>query len=357
MKTGEDFRREFPEVEASFTEAAQAALEALPKRRNPRRIHRRVAALVTVLMLIAATAAVAAGLVRRSASDFIGSNRLSTITPQAEALLEQSVVDVAMDTPWAHLTLRQAVYDGMAVYLLFEGVPAQPDYMIAAGAEMPGGDQAFSHGSGYPTDIGIREYAARQGYAGVQLLEVFAKETTGSLFDSAMNEDGTCSMMVWAFVRPEYRGLPELTLNLRVRDAAENVIYPGEEPTFTVTLPLAGEIHTSTCASVTPIPEAGLTVIGVTVHQTAMTSYILVDYEVTDASVYSRSLFYDGRLVMTDAQGDILLKGTHPLSLVVDRPIQGMGEGTYYITNRQLPENADVILLTIEGSQYTFRLQ
>lgn len=356
MRTGKDFQQEFPAMDAGFAAAVQQALAVLSEPERKGRFLMRGAALLTALLVLLATAAVAAGVARRNAADFINANQFANMNQAAAEVLAASTIDLPMDTPWAHMTLRQAVYDGMAVYLLFEAAPVSEGWMIAAGAEYQGHDQAFSHGSSYPTDVGIREYAAQQGYAGLQLLEIFADETTGSLFDSAMNEDGTCSLMVWAFVKPEYREQPELTLNLRIRDASANRIYQAEEPRYPVTLPLAGEVRTSASGQAIAIPEAGVAVTGVTVHRTVMTSYILVAYDVTDQARY-RSLFYSGRMNIAGADGSVLPKGTHPLSLVVDRPVQGMGEGTYYITNRQLPEDADAILLTIDGRSYTFTLQ
>lgn len=355
MRTGEDFRREFPAMDDDFKSAAQSALDSLTEEERGQHALRWTAVLAALMVLLA-TAALAAGIARWTASDFIDASRYASNTPQSEAVLAASVVDVPIEVPWARMRLRQAVYDGMAVYLLFEAVPAQEGFMVAMGAERLEGDQAFSHGSGYPTDVGIREYATEQGYSGVELLEVFAGETTGSLFDSAVNEDGTFSLMVWSFVKPEYRGLPEITLNLRVQDASESVVT-SELPRIPVTLQLAGEISTSTCDCVTPIPAAGLTVTGVTVHRTAMTSYILVDYEVMDASVYSRSLFYSGGIILTDAQGCALPRGTHPLSLVVDRAMQGMGEGPYYITNRLLLQDVQEIILQVADQRYIFPLQ
>ena len=356
MKTGKDFQREFPVMEAGFAGAAQLALAVLHESERKRHSFMRGAALLTTVLVLMATAAVAAGISRRNAVDFINENRLANMNHAAEDVLASSIIDLPLDTPWAHIILRQAVYDGMAVYLLFEAAPASEGWMIAAGAEYPGRDQAFSHGSSYPADVSIRDYAEQQGYTGLLLLEIFADETTGTFFDSAMNEDGTCSLMAWAFVKPEYRQQPELTLNLRIHDVSTKRLYQ-EEPRYQVTLPLAGEVCTSASGQTIAIPEAGIEVTSVIVQRTAMTNYILVNYDVMDQLRYDRSLFYSGRMNIAGADGSVLPKGTHPLSLVVDRPVQGMGEGTYYITNRQMTEDANVILLTIDGRNYSFTLQ
>lgn len=355
MKTGEDFRREFLKMDAGFEAAAQAALDCLPESRARRHVLQ-WAVVFAMLMALLATAAVAAGVMRWSAADFIDASRLANITAQSEAILEAGAVNVPISIPCANLLLRQAVYDGMAVYLLFEAVPVQDGFMVAMGAERMNGDQAVSHGSAYPKDTGIREYASQQGYNGVTLLEIFSGETTASLFDSAVNEDGTFSLMVWAFVKPEYRCLPELTLNLQIQDAADHIVISDMQP-IQISLPLAGKVCTRACTRVTPIPEAGLTVTGITAYHTAMTSYILVDYEVTDTSAYNRNLFYSDRISLTDAQGCVLLKGTHPLSLLVDRSVQGMGDGPYYITNRQMSQEVQEIILEVDDNDYAFMLQ
>lgn len=358
MKSGEEFRREFPQVDRRFEDAARRTLAALRDEKQHGHVVRAV--LMTAgLVLLIATIAVAANAVRWNAADFIEGNMYSNMNSSAREVLAEHAIDVRMDTPFAQMTLKQAVYDGMAVYLLFEAHPMQAGQLIAAGAVLDEeNDQAFSHGSRYPTDISIHEYAAQQGYAGTQLIEVFGDEITACVFDSAMNDDGSCSLMVWAFVRPEYRELEDLALHLRLLDASHRTQNPSEESRYEVTLPLAGGTRIHACNDVVALPQVGIEVNGITAVTTPMTTYILLDYDVTERSAYSAAMFYGGGITLADSNGDALEKGTHPLSLVVDRSVQRMGEGTYYITSRQMPADADVILLKLNGENvHTFHLK
>ena len=150
MKTGEDFRKAFPEADEGFRGAAINALQSLKDEKVRVSSAVRYVVLVAVLLLSAATA-VAAGVMRRDAADFIAGELASNMNPAAEEVLAHNVIDVPIDTPVADMVLHQAVYDGMAVYLLFEAKPVQAGWMLAVNAIFDEQtDQAFTHGSSYP---------------------------------------------------------------------------------------------------------------------------------------------------------------------------------------------------------------
>lgn len=360
MKTGADFRREFPEVDQSFTAAAEKALSAIEEPgRAGRRLRSRAAVLMAAAVLLAVSTAIAAETVRKRAEDFIEENPFSNMNIQADAALSSAFEADVLDMPCASFRVGQAVYDGMAVYLLLEATPKEAGWMIVPGFIQENG-QAFSHGSGYPADTTITEYAARQGYAGVLPVTVFGEEITACYYDSAMNEDGSCSLMVWAFVRPEYRELDRLTLHLRVEDVRDAIVSADATLKWEIALPLAGEVHRAVSTEAAPVDldGAGIAINSVTAVRTAMTTYIITDFDVTDAARYQQSLFYSGGLKYLDEAGEPLKKGTHPLSLVVGKPVQHMGDRTQHITNREMDADCGQVTISVQdGGSHTFYLK
>lgn len=359
MKTGEDFRREFPAADAGFTAAAGRSLAGIDEAKASKARKYRMTALLAAIVLLLISTAFAADAVRKNAGDFIREHPYANLNIEADAALSGGFEAELLFAPYATFQMKQAVYDGMAVYLLLECVPKEAGYMIVPGLIQEEG-QAFSHGTGYPADMGITEYAAQQGYSGVQPVLIFGDEITSCYYDSAMNEDGSCSLMVWAFVRPEYRELDQLALHLWVEDAQSGVPLSEGRLAWEVSLPLAGKVQRTVSIEPEPVvlDGTGVAINSVTAIRTAMTTYIITDFDVIDAAVYQQSLFNSGRLRYLSEAGEPLPKGTHPLSIVVGRTKQHMGDQTQHITNREMDADCSEIIISVEGGEsHTFLLQ
>ena len=367
MKTGEDFRREFPAAEHGFEQAVQQALTGLPEKAYGRDHKLRTALLLAAVLILAATAGIAATVERWGISDFTEQSRYANLSDKAAEVVAADFEDQLLDTPYGTVTITEAIYDGMAVYLLMEVSPQLEGCMILPYTIMEG-MQASSFGSGYPSDQSIQEYARTLGYSKLMSFENRSTETTANYYDSKINEDGTFSLMMWAYVRPEYRMQETLEMHFQVNafnEAAE--VLGCFETAFMLTL--VGEVQRASSAlgDTAEFASMGVNVTKVEAIHTPMTTYILVHCDIADSIRYNEYRKY-GTIRFLNGEDEMIPKGAQPMSFWVHGNLQQlMGKGPYYITNRLFDEMPDQITIGeyegnhtdgwTEGATYTFQLQ
>ena len=196
MKTGNDFRREFKEAEHGFRHAVDDALDGLTEECDSRAFRApRLAIVLVVTLLLLGSAAVAATVHRSNIQDFTDRSQWANLTDEARRVLMTDFPDVVIDNPYADMVIAEAVYDGMAVYVLVEVAPKnETTFMIPS--HLFEDNQAVSYGSSYPKDMSIQQYAEQLGYQDVISMQGRCSETPGQYYDSARNEDGSFSLMM-----------------------------------------------------------------------------------------------------------------------------------------------------------------
>lgn len=366
MKTGDDFRREFPAVEEQFREAIERGLYASPEKTLGRNHHLRIAALMTAVMLLLTSAAVAATISRWSVQDFTAQSGKANLSEEAIKALAAGFEDHVIDNPYASLVVTEAVYDGMATYILIEATPKLDGAFIIP-TYLHKDNQAYSFGRGYPKDVSLQQYAEHLGYEFILSMACFASETTGHFYDSAINEDGSFSLMLWSFVRPEYRNLPELTLNMHINVSKNEQRVDEVRSTFRI--PLAEEVQfaRSVQGEAVTFENAGVHIKGVEVVRTPMSTYIIANYDIVNRVNYNQYIIYR-QFRFLDENGATLQKGAHPLSIRIDDRMSGLlGNQPCYLTNRLFDEMPTQITIGeydgnrtdgwTEGKTYTFHLE
>lgn len=366
MKTGEDFRRAFPEVESGFQQAVDDALDGLAEEHAGRefRVPRMVVAIMAALLLLT-SAAVAATVHRLNIQDFTDRSQWANLSDEAREVLGADFVDVIIDNPYADMVVTEAVYDGMAIYVLAEVVPKNELTFIIP-SHLFKDNQAFSYGSSYPKDMTIQQYAEQLGYQDVITMQGRSSETPGQYFDSTLNEDGSFSLMMWALVQPEYRNLPELTMNMTI--SVEKNGRMVDEIGTAFSIPLAGKVETARSkeGEAVTFENAGVYVKKIEIARTPMAAYIIADYDIVNRSNYRNYITYRQFRIL-DKNGQEPPKGAYPLSMRFDESYYRMGNQPFYITNRIFDEMPTEITLGeyegnredgwTEGKTYTFHIE
>lgn len=364
MKTGKDFRREFPETEEGFRRAVDNALDGLadaPARRAFR-VPRMAIALAAALLLLT-SAAVAATMYRMNIQDFIDRSNYANLSEEArQVLMNSDFEDVVIANRYADITVTEAVYDGMALYALVEVKPKDEDTFYVPYYMMD--STAYTYGRSYPKDVGIRDYAEQLGYQNVMALVFRTDVEAGSYYDSCINEDGSFSLMWWSLVRPEYQGLPQLEVDGFVNFEKNGNRFASAP--VSMVIPLAGEVQRAASpeGENAVIEPAGVQINSVEAIRTPMSTYIIVNYDIVDNKAYQNYMPYKS-FVILDENGEAVSKGAFPLSLRIGRNEDKSiwGDRRFYLTNRIYDEMPTQVTVTISEDEesaevgYTFHLQ
>ncbi len=366
MRNCEDFRREFPEADQGFRRAVDDAISGLAEAHvgHGFRVPRLTVVLAAAVLLLSSVA-VAATIHRMNIQDFTVRSQRTNLTDEARHVLAADFPDVVIDNLYADIVITEAVYDGMAVYILLEAIPKNEDAFVIP-SHLFENNQAFSYGWGYPTDMTIQQYVNQQGYHDIITIQSSSSQTPGQYFDSARNEDGSFSLMMWALVQPEYRNLPELTMNMTI--SVEKNGRMVDEIEKTLSIPLAGKVETacSRAGEAVTFENAGVYVKKIEIVRTPMTSYIIAEYNIVNKTNYRKYITYRQFRIL-DKNGQEPPKGAYPLSMRFDESYHRMGNQPFYITNRVFDEMPTEITLGeyegnredgwTEGKTYTFHLE
>lgn len=370
MKNSDDFRKEFPPVEEGFCRAVDDALTDLKEERAGcgLRVPRLAVVLAAVLLLLSG-AAVAATLHRLNIQDFTDRSDKANLTDEARRVLATDFPDVVIDNPYADMVVTEAVYDGMALYVLLEITPKaqlQDTFFIPYGLLDDVNVTASTFGRSYPRDVGILDYVAQLGYQHVMGVSFMDHATVGHFYDSCLNEDGSVSLMWWSLVKPEYRHLPELTFDAKVWFEKDG--YSLNTLDFALSIPCAGEAQRvfSREGENVVFENAGVHVNGLELVHTPMSTYIIINYDILDRTAYANFFVYKSLRIM-DVKGNETLPGAFPLSMRVDTAYRGMVDHPYYLTDRLFDELPTQLTIGeyegnrnegwTEGATYTFHLE
>ena len=366
MKKGEDFRREFPVVDEGFSRAAYIALADLTEVRKGYGMPMpKLAMILVAAVILLSSVAVAATVHRLNIQDFTDRSDKANLTEEARRILATDFLDVIIDNPYADMVVTEAVYDGMAVYVLVQVKPVNEDAFIIP-SHLFENNQAFSYGSSYPTDMSIQQYAEQLGYQDVIAMQGTFKETSGQYYDSALNEDGSFSLMLWGLVRPEYRDLPELKINMTTNMEKNGRWFDEQEAVFSI--PRAGKTVTANSKEGEAVifENAGVCVKEIKVIRTPMSTYIIADYDIVNRAAYRKYITYR-QFRLLDEDGQELPKGAYPLSMRFDESYQRMGNQPFYITNRIFDKMPTQLTIGeydgnredgwTDGKTYTFHLE
>lgn len=346
MKTGEDFRREFPPVEDGFFDAANRALQGLHDQKEERRMKLRPMLIIAVVLALLMGVSVAATWERWSLDDFIPTGRITATEVEWRAMLAD-FEPVTAETSVAEVTVREALFDGYALYIVADVRPrGGSGFFVPDGCDMDA--PAYKTASALPKDMTLREYIAGQGY--VRTFEVsLSPSTRGMTFlpEMELNEDGT--MTFYLRQRMHHDGLQteylDMTLNVAMTPNTGKGTYYAAIPLTIRTLPVLEEA-VSPAGDGCEFANSGVALTNLRLVRTPLSTYVTIDAEVTDEEAFdTRSGSYVIRFIGPD--GKRYDAGPFNLMGFMQDPIDRDHRGPLYymsaLTMTSLPDTITVI--------------
>lgn len=134
MKTSEDFRKEYPEMDHSFRCAVLKTLQDLGQEEvKPVKKKLRFGLVIVLAVMLLGTVAIAASVGQWGLKDFLNielnlGHRTIVVrkhNPEASQAMRRFEEPLTMTTPYGTISVREHAYDGFAVYLVMDVMPAE----------------------------------------------------------------------------------------------------------------------------------------------------------------------------------------------------------------------------------------
>ncbi len=281
-------------VEAvSLSEAAKAAIMEEAKEDRPMKRKLSAGLVLVLVMLLLTTAALAAG---RDILEWIEhSAGKENLLPGAQEMVQHPLAE--KETEHATYTVREAIYDGRAVYLLLDIKPREANTFLLNGyqwAERP--VSRYVTGAEH-LEQSLADYAAEHGYTRFLSVGALPEALVRGALQSSWQDGVLTLLMEW-----EASGdtLP-VALRLWVENEAGERTW--DSLSFTLTAPKV--LWERSAQPVAEVPDYGLRIDALSLSGTALAAYYQVDYAITDYSLFPGEVFFD----LMDEQGNYLHRG------------------------------------------------
>ncbi len=286
MKTGEDFRREFPDVDEGFRDAAHRALLGLHAVKKEKQMKFRPMIVIALALILIMGVGVAATWERWSLDDFITDGRITTTEEEWHEMID-AFEPVTVQMSVAELTVREALFDGYAIYIVVDARPkGESVFFVPERSEMTA--PACEVESSLPEDITLQEYTDLKGYT--RTFEVSLGTDAGGMTfmpEMKLNVDGTATFYLrQRLQQPKLQtDQVDLTLHVLMRSDAVRYPYTEEVPLTIKQLPVleeafspAGESHEFT--------DIGVTLTNLHLTRTPLSTYVTADVQVINEEAF-----------------------------------------------------------------------
>lgn len=346
MKTGEDFRREFPDVDEDFRDAAHRALLGLHAVKEEKQMKFRPMIVIALALILIMGVGVAATWERWSLDDFIPTERITaTETEWSDMLAAFEPVNV--EGTVADVTVREALFDGYALYIVADVIPKQPgDFFVPEMSLMEAA--AREAADSLPEDMSLGEYISLKGYT--RTFEV-RLHTSGAgmafLPEMELNDDGTMTFYLRKRMQQHdiRSDVLKTTLNVSMKRKEGSGVYFVDVPLNLQCLPVleeafspAGESHEFT--------DIGVTLTNLHLTRTPLSTYVTADVQVINEEAYGESF---GNYVLRFIGPDGKEYDAGPFNLsgfMRDSRGKGAEPGApYYMATLTMPEIPDTLRL------------
>lgn len=324
MKTGEDFRREFPEAEEGFRDAVH---DCLLKCHVPqRRARMRIKPVIAFVLIIALMASVGMAATVEKWSFF---NLISVPEDEIERT-KSSFQPVSMDGSWADVTIREAVYDGFAVYMVIDVRPDDLGVFLIPDMNAALDDPASRVVSGFPSDVTLAEHIKALGYHTAYRVDVI-NDLTGYVYPATLelNEDGSFTFYCRQRMTEEKNMMqPSLStaVHVDIKRYTENQVANGStileyaEAELTMDSQPLLEAKRSVPGEWSDVfVNMGVRVSEVEVYRTVLSTYVDAAVEIVDREKYA-SRGTDYSLFIADREGGSLRSGPFNIYGITEKP-------------------------------------
>lgn len=317
MKTGEDFRREFPETEEGFKDHVYSVLQSVHDKK--RRAHMRIKpiAAFVLIMLMMMSVGIAATVEKWSLFDSVPDSWI-TADEDETAQMKASFEPVQIDGRLADVTVREAIYDGFGLYLVIDVRPANPAVFLMPDDNMELTDAASSVASFFPKDVTLEEHIKTLGYTKVYRVDVMSR-LLGTVFPASMkmSDDGTFTFFYRQRLMEEQDMMqPEITTNLMVhiKEYSDERVNNGSTIREYISSELPLKVQPMIVAKGSADGEShvfensGWRMSHVRIYKTLLTTYLIADVEVVDQEKFdNRHMKYT--VFAVDEDGNRLKSG------------------------------------------------
>lgn len=291
MKTGEEFRKEFPEADDGFRDALHDCLLTLHD--SERRVHMRLKPLVALalVVLLMMSPGVATTIEKWSLFTSVP-EYMQTASKDDQALMMSSFTPITTHGRIADVTVREAIYDGFAVYLVLDIVPSDPKVFLMPDINADLAEPAGSVVSSWPYDMSLEEYARSLGFTSFRKVDV-ALFLGGMVIPPTLEayENGVFTFCLRQQIRNPASVLqPSITTQCvtHIKRWTPNQITNGstilEYLSTDLTIPAqpVQEIKASPPDVTHTFAHCGVVLSNVTLYRTMLTTYVMADVTIID---------------------------------------------------------------------------
>lgn len=309
MRDMNELKNAFGEADDGFKNNVYRTLGDLKRceeRKSVWKISWRMVAIVAVLCLLATGTALAMtnawGIL-----DFLSGRRLGIeVMPEAAKIVQTDLPQEGGESELAKFSVREAVFDGLNVYIVVEAKPANQDYLLL-GLESPS-DPIRNMGPLFGDKSGtIGEYAKGNGM--IPIRAAVSLNINGSSYDYVLDSDGTLVCMINS---PYNDSDSSLSLELNCTTAPfvdgsvdlENI----QRNSLKVDLQNSGAQNAVTNVDTAEYADCGVRVDKVTLTGSPMGIYAVVEFTVVDEAKFAETnggLWFE----FIDENGDRLPEG------------------------------------------------
>lgn len=240
--------------------------------------------LVLALVLMSVTGLAAAGL--WGVIDFTGLYGTKLLDSAADTV-QTGIPQQGGKGEYTSFTLREAICDGQAAYMVFDVTPADAHTLLIAW-DFTLEDSAANFENGAPEEMTIAEYAAANGYTRVLQVSVSERydEDGEAGFIISSGEDRLTENGITLSVIAEgtLSGTTEMIFDLWVIDAESGERL--ELVPLTATLQADAPLWSASSHTPVDYPEAGIRIDSVEMTGTVMGIYTSINFTVTDQAIY-----------------------------------------------------------------------
>ena len=260
---------------------AQRVLRRARRKEEPGRKRGKlsVGAAVALVMALMSVTALAAGL--WGVIDF-AKRRGTTPLEEAARRVQTGIAQQGGETSWAHFTLREAICDGVAAYLVFDVTPTDEHTLLVFQDTMPE-ESARYLSADCPEEMTIADYAEANGYTRIVRVSVGEDSSAECLGDLSIDEWVTESGITLNLLgRYDGSGDAEIRfICVAVTDEEER-----ERDTLTATLRVTPPLWTVASAGAVDYPEAGIRINSLTLTGTVMSAYVDMKCTITNPAIF-----------------------------------------------------------------------
>lgn len=317
MKYGEDFRREFPNAEEGFKDAMHQSLMTLhgEERRAPMRFKPLIALILVVLLMM--SAGIAATIEQWSLFTSVP-EYMQTASEEEQALMKSSFSPVTTHGRIADVTVREAIYDGFAVYLVLDIRHSDPTIFLMPDENAALTDPAGSVVDGWPSDMTLEEYARSLGFISFRRVDV-ALFLGGMVIPPTLEayENGIFTFCLrQQILNPDDIMKPSITTQCvtHIKNWSASKVKNGStildyiEADLTIPAQPLLEVKASPPEVTHTFEHCGVALSNVTLYRTMLTTYVTADVSITDQEAFdARTMAYYIRA--SDSTGNSLPVG------------------------------------------------